>query len=177
MIRRAEIRSATISRQDLLAAFPMELVRDGTDAGLPDVAVVRAASPAMVVVDDPLTLGADMAEAQRVAFTGRLRQAHRSAFAASPEPTYLAIAPRSASSVPTRAELLAGQRFLDVNRSHDFLIYPTSPVDGAKPGIVAASTSLAEASLDIRTILLRPTAQLSMASTFAVFHGENRISG
>ncbi|MDQ1077669.1 polysaccharide pyruvyl transferase family protein [Pseudoroseomonas cervicalis] len=164
MLRQAARRGLKIDRAALKAAFPHQLAAPGPEAGQ-DAMALRALSPLQIFVEEALS--AQPPEP----LIRRLRALRALAFRDVPEPTYLAVLGLGAGRPPSRAELLAAQRHLDLLRESDFVWFlpPGAEAGEIPPGLSRAKATLGESSLPAGSVLLRPNGAFSAASKFSYF--------
>ncbi|WP_162630601.1 polysaccharide pyruvyl transferase family protein [Paracoccus endophyticus] len=166
MIGMAELRSCHSSKSELKAAFPTHLIDDRVQVR-GDFRVSRMMSPAHVFLKDTVTAVQETEARTAQQFSAQVGEIRSKVFDGSPEPTYLAITHLSAKHVPTRAALLAGQRYLDENREALFLWYPGDVPQLSFSEFVLSPTTFGDARLQSGTILVRPDGYLSLDRKFA----------
>ncbi|HWX50119.1 MAG TPA: polysaccharide pyruvyl transferase family protein [Roseomonas sp.] len=171
MIRRADLRGIKVKAAALKAAFPRELIRDA-EVSIEDFDVLRSLSPLAIYTDDAISNLDSEGNLRAHDVIQKLTKMRRSIFRNASEPTYLAVLWTNAYRLPSRADLLASQRFLDNHREYDFIWLPGSPAPDLPPGFSAAQGNFGETALTAGSIMLRPSAQISGKSMFAFYRPE-----
>ncbi|ADO42481.1 polysaccharide pyruvyl transferase family protein [Ketogulonicigenium vulgare] len=158
MMAMAEIRPHVIDRAALLAAFPRFLAED-TPIDRLSFQTARAHSPVQVYIEP------GNGEYSGKDFAHKLRELRSKAFANALEPTYIAFTHVNVAQAPSRALLLAAQRYLDVHRSAGFAWIPGQ---GAQNGDFSLSeTTFIDADFSNGTIVMRPDGYISGNQKFA----------
>ncbi|WP_136652429.1 polysaccharide pyruvyl transferase family protein [Paracoccus aeridis] len=167
MLALAEPRRCTASKADLRSAFPMQLVDHDTKVR-GDFRTSRMLSPAHVFFESSGSAETEDGTHTWHEFTAKVAKLRSRVFVNSPEPTYLAITLASAAHQPSRADLVEGQRYLDVNREAQLLWYPGNVDFSKATKFLLSDVRIGETDLRNGTILVRPDGHIGKDGRFAV---------
>lgn len=150
--RMAAIRGSTIRQDEILAAFPEELVEPLPDTPQVPFDAGRAGAPLVIMLDKPLGQdGEDFAATAAV-----VRGARAAAMARFVEPVYCALLPQALAGRVDRAVLLRAMRHLDTHGRSDFVWFPLEAGQGGTSTEFVVTPATDGWNLPPGGVLLRP---------------------